>query len=125
MPARRRAASLGGAAETFVAERLGEQGYDVLARNWRCAAGEMDIVAVDRSGRQPVLVFCEVKARHSTAFGDPGEAVDGRKQRRLRGAAAEFLAAGLAPAALECRFDVAEVVVTDGVAEWRHIPDAF
>lgn len=125
MPGRRRAVRLGAAAEAFVADRLCEQGCEILARNWRGAAGELDVVVLDRSVRPPVVAFCEVKARHSTAFGDPGEAVDGRKQRRIRGAAGEFLSAGLAPAGLDCRFDVVEVVVTDGVADWRHIRDAF
>jgi putative endonuclease len=67
-----------------------------LSRNWRCRAGELDIVA-----RQGSLhVFCEVKARSSTAFGLPAEAVGPLKQARLRRLAAMWFSteAGLRPA---------------------------
>ena len=57
-----------------------DAGYDVLDRNWRCRDGEIDLVR----RRDPVLVFCEVKTRRSTAFGVPAEAVTVTKQRRLR-----------------------------------------
>ena len=60
----------------------------VLDRNWRCDAGEIDIVG--RDGR--VLVICEVKTRSSTAFGSPLEGVTERKAARLRRLAARWLA---------------------------------
>jgi putative endonuclease len=71
-----------------VAERhLLAAGYAVLARNWRCPAGEIDIVAQDGD----VLVVCEVKTRSSTAYGSPLEAVTPPKARRLRRLAAAWL----------------------------------
>jgi putative endonuclease len=60
----------------------------VLDRNWRCDAGEIDLVL--RDGR--VLVVCEVKTRSSEAFGSPLEGVTERKAARLRRLAAQWLA---------------------------------
>ncbi|MEY2766175.1 MAG: hypothetical protein RL552_1080 [Actinomycetota bacterium] len=62
-------------------------GYEVIARNWRCPRGELDIVA----WRNNVLVVCEVKARRNADFGDPFEAITPRKVLRLRRAAAAFV----------------------------------
>lgn len=70
---------LGRAGEERAARYLTAQGYVVLARNWRCAQGEIDIVAV----RGERLSIIEVKTRRSSAFGHPFEAVDARKRRRL------------------------------------------
>jgi putative endonuclease len=83
-----------------------DRGYRVLARNWRNGrAGELDLVLAH--GRQ--LVFCEVKTRSSTAFGVPAEAVDWRKQSRLRSLALAFVGAHqLRPSSI--RFDVAAVL---------------
>ena len=58
----------------------------VLDRNWRCAHGEIDIVARDGD----CLVVCEVKTRRATAFGEPVEAVTRRKAARLRRLAARL-----------------------------------
>lgn len=78
---------LGIAGEDMAAQWYVDAGYRVVARNWRCADGELDLVA---SGHGSV-VFAEVKARTSTRFGVPAEAVGPRKQQRLRGLAARFL----------------------------------
>jgi putative endonuclease len=64
-------------------------GFRILDRNWRCAGGEIDIVAVDRR----TFVVCEVKTRTGTRYGTPLEAVSRAKQRRLRGLAAVWLSA--------------------------------
>jgi putative endonuclease len=80
-------------------------GYEVLARNWRCPQGELDLVL----RRGDVIVFCEVKARSSTAFGAPVEAVTRAKQARLRRVAGRYLHAGSERAGL-VRFDVASVL---------------
>ena len=55
-------------------------GFRILDRNWRCADGEIDIVAVERH----TFVVCEVKTRSGTRFGTPLEAVGPAKRRRLR-----------------------------------------
>lgn len=89
-------------------ERLG---WTVLTTNFRCPAGEMDLIALDHTASGPVLVFMEVKTRRGIAHGTPIEAVNTRKQQRLIAVAQTFLgqreAGGEEPA---CRFDVAEVV---------------
>lgn len=71
---------LGQWGEELVAVQLSKQGWSILARNWRCSEGELDIVAWDGTA----VVAVEVKTRSSALFGDPLEAVDFRKQRRLR-----------------------------------------
>ncbi len=73
-----------------MAARYLEHGYSVLARNWRCGEGEIDLVLLD-PGRSTV-VFCEVKTRRSSTFGSPLEAVTATKQRRLRRLATRWLA---------------------------------
>jgi putative endonuclease len=55
-------------------------GFRILDRNWRCADGEIDIVAVERH----TFVVCEVKTRSGTRYGTPLEAVGRAKRRRLR-----------------------------------------
>ncbi len=79
---------LGRYGEAYAARYLVEHGMEVLDRNWRCAAGEIDLVLRDGD----VLVVCEVKTRSSTTFGSPLEGVTERKAARLRRLAARWLA---------------------------------
>lgn len=81
------------------------RGFEVVARNWRCREGELDLIV--RDGR--LYVFCEVKARSSDAFGVPAEAVNREKQQRLRRLAARWLESDAPALAREIRFDVAAV----------------
>lgn len=81
-------------------------GYRVVARNWRCPLGELDLVLV----RGPTLIFCEVKTRSGSALGGGYEAVGWQKQRKLQHLAEAFLAAS-AVLADEVRFDVATVAL--------------
>lgn len=100
---------LGARGEQLAADWYVRRGYDVVARNWRCREGELDLV-VARDGE---LVFCEVKTRSSARFGLPAEAVTATKQRRLRVLAARFMAEGGGPGAAGrrgIRFDVAAVM---------------
>ncbi len=97
--------ALGASGEEAVAAWYRAQGYEVVAQNWRCRTGELDLVL--RRGR--TFVFCEVKTRTSDAFGAPIEAVTRDKQVRLRHLAARWLEeAPLRPT--EIRFDVASVL---------------
>ena len=96
---------LGRSGEDAVAAWYEDQGYQVVARNWRCREGELDLIV--RRGR--TFVFCEVKSRSSTAFGAPKEAVTREKQTRIRHLAAGWL--GDSPvSAVGSRFDVASVL---------------
>jgi putative endonuclease len=102
---------LGHQGEVAVAEWYVARGYDVVARNWRCREGELDLIL--RQGR--LFVFCEVKSRTSTAFGAPLEAVTRDKQTRIRRLAARWLECEAPPRPLRIRFDVASVLA--GVIE--------
>lgn len=98
----------GAAGEERAAAWYEAAGYEILARNWRCRDGEIDLIAADRA----CLVFCEVKSRASAAFGLPAEAVTPAKQERLRRLAARWLEqAGRRPR--EVRFDVAAILGDD------------
>ena len=98
------ARELGFRGEDAAVEYLGSQGMVVLARNWRCRLGEVDIVARDGD----CLVVCEVKTRTSEAYGSPIEAVHGAKAARLRRLAGAWIAAhpALARGAANVRIDV-------------------
>ena len=83
------ARALGEYGERLASRYLLAQGCTILDRNWRCARGEIDIVAMDGG----CLVVCEVKTRSSTTFGTPVEAVTPAKAARLRRLAGRWLAA--------------------------------
>jgi putative endonuclease len=106
--------------EQVAARQLEDAGLRILDRNWRCAEGEIDIVAADGD----TLVFCEVKTRSGLAFGDPAEAVVAAKAARLRRLALRWLAAhdlGWR----ELRFDVVTVLRRDEGLLVRHLRGAF
>jgi putative endonuclease len=96
--------ALGAHGEAVAARWYEERGFAVVDRNWRRREGEIDLVL----RRERLLVFCEVKARSSTRFGMPFEAVTRTKQLRLRRLAALWLAEH-AVRGVELRFDVASV----------------
>ena len=83
---------------------LKQEGYRILARNWRTRTGEVDIIARDGD----ILVFVEVKARSSNGFGGPEAAVDLAKQRRLISAALSFME--VTKCELPTRFDVVAIL---------------
>jgi putative endonuclease len=80
-------AGLGKTGERLAAEELERKGYRIIAHNFRCRYGEIDLVAE----HQGELVFVEVKTRRGNAFGLPEEAVDRRKQRKLVQVASYYL----------------------------------
>jgi putative endonuclease len=96
------------------------RGFRVLARNWRCSIGELDLV-LERGG---LVVFCEVKTRGGAAFGGGYEAVTWSKRRRLRRLAEAFLASGSASPS-DVRFDVASVWLGRTGADVELFEDAF
>ena len=104
-------------AEDLVSRWYEQNGYRIVARNWRCKRGELDVVAC----KDGVLVVCEVKARASNAFGTPAEAVTPAKQLKVRRATADFRTSlrdsndpllTLVQNAQKVRFDVACVLGT-------------
>lgn len=96
---------LGAHGERRVARRYEDAGWEVVARNWRCRDGELDLVV----RRADTLAFVEVKTRTSDRFGHPAEAVTTAKQRRIRRLAARFCAE-TGHRAPVLRFDVAAVL---------------
>lgn len=112
--------ALGRSGEDAAVQLLEDKGFTIVERNFRCRAGELDVIA--RNGR--TLVFCEVKTRRTDRWGDPSEAVGWRKQQRLRQLAALWLQAHR-PGRVEVRFDVVSVIVGDRDVYVTHIPDAF
>jgi putative endonuclease len=94
--------------EQLAVTYLIDAGLTILERNWRCASGELDIVARDGEA----LVFVEVKTRSSVGFGDPAEAVNVAKANRLRKLALLWLAEHRDPGWFwsQLRFDVVSVV---------------
>ncbi|NUR09702.1 MAG: YraN family protein [Nocardioidaceae bacterium] len=109
--------ALGAYGERYAARRLTQRGLVVLDRNWRCDAGEIDLVLRDG----PVLVVCEVKTRRSTAFGSPVEAVSEEKAARLRLLAERWVEEhGLRPA--EIRIDLVGVLMPwQGTPSLEHV----
>jgi putative endonuclease len=97
------------------------RGFRVVARNWRCGIGELDLVL----RRGDLLVICEVKTRRGGRFGAGFDAVDARKRRKLRTVAEAFLQRH-AVGHVAVRFDVASVRLRpDGSAVVDVFEDAF
>ena len=113
--------ALGRYGEAIAARCLIDTGHRLIETNWRCARGEIDIIAADGS----TLVICEVKTRSSLAFGEPAEAVGEAKARRLRLLAAQWLAEH--PGSWESiGFDVVSVLRrARGPAQVRHLRAAL
>ena len=112
---------LGRRGEDAAARYLERVGMEVAARNWRCPAGEIDVVAWDEG----VLVLCEVKTRRSLRAGTPEEAVSPTKQRRLARLARAYLAEH-GSRVHQVRFDVVAIhVLAEDRALLRHHRDAF
>ena len=119
---------LGALGERLAGAHLERAGYQILERNFRCRAGELDIVAV----ADAALVFVEVKTRVAGGrSGPPGplEAIGDAKRRRLRMLAAEWLSRnqGDRPYRSRLRFDAIGVTVNPagGLLALEHLEDAF
>ena len=97
--------ALGISGEDAAAAWYAANGYEVVARNWTCRDGELDLVV----RRHRVIVFCEVKTRSTNLFGSPAEAVNHVKRQKLRVLAAKWLdESPVRPR--EIRFDVVSIV---------------
>lgn len=115
-----RASKLGILGENEAVNFLVNKGYRILHRNWRCGKDELDVVAMN----EDILVFIEVKTRTGTAFGQPWESVDARKEEALYRVAAAYIE----HFKIDCdvRFDIISIVVSPGMDFWiDHIENAF
>lgn len=110
--------NVGGATGEFNATAyLKNKKYKILTQNYKNKIGEIDIIALDKD----VIVFVEVKQRNTLRFGRPSEAVNMRKQDKIRKVASLYLLQNH-KFDCPCRFDVIEVVGND---EINHIVNAF
>ncbi len=100
---------LGRWGEGLAAQDLRRKGCTIVAAGWRCRMGEIDLIAADKT----YLRFVEVKLRKDDRFAQAREAVDHRKQQKLKAAASLYLTRR--PTKLQPRFDVVEIYAPDGV----------
>ena len=111
----------GNRGEAEVANYLRKKGYTLLASQWRCRFGELDLVAKDKRG---TICFVEVKLRGAGSIALPREFVDLHKQERLRRTAAAYLSTHELDA--PARFDVAEVYEeNNGTLRIEYLEQAF
>ncbi len=101
--------ALGRWGEDRVCEWYRRAGYEILARNWRCPDGELDVVVI----RDGILAACEVKTRSSTRFGSPLEAISARRWARLRAATGAFVRSERPAGVQRIRLDLAAVIGKD------------
>ncbi len=111
---------LGAEGERAAEQLLRGRRYVILERNYRCPAGEVDLVALDGE----TVVFVEVKTRRGVGFGSPFEAVDARKQRQVSRAAQHFLAQHRLQDRA-ARFDVVGVWWEQGRVRCELVQNAF
>ncbi len=105
----------GRSAEALAAKHLKKRGYRIVAKNYSCVRGEIDLIALDGE----VVVFVEVKARSTGDHGEAAQAITGLKRRRLVAAAEHYLLAH--PTERSMRFDVVSMTADEVLV----IEDAF
>jgi len=111
---------LGKEGERIAEQYLKRKGYKVVERNYRCAAGEVDLIVLDRR----VIVFVEVKTRTGHGFGTPLEAIQPRKQRKMMQAAQFFLSQKKLHQR-DARFDVVGISWPGREPVIEHVENAF
>ena len=111
--------SLGEKGEGLAEKFLRKKGYKILQRNFKTRIGEIDIIASDGD----YLVFVEVKSRKSLEYGQPFEAVNRHKRRKIANVAMMYLKR--LKEVPPCRFDVVSVYYEHDRPEFELIKDAF
>ena len=120
---------LGSRGEALARRTLKRKGLKLLADNYRCPGGEIDLIFLDTSTRRDAgaetLVFVEVKTRANDTFTAPESAVNSHKQRRIR-RAAEYYVAHHDARDYNVRHDIVSIVIRPGAKpRIKHIPNAF
>ena len=111
---------LGKTGEDLACAELERRGYAIIARRYRRRGGEIDIVSRDGE----TIVFVEVKARDSRAFGQAAEAVTGFKRRRMTQVALDYMTRHRL-SNRPCRFDVVSIHFDSGRPEIEVFQNAF
>ena len=113
----------GDSGEEAACRLLEREGYTIAERNFSCKTGEIDIIAVHPAER--LIAFVEVKTRRSTAFGMPSEAVDRKKQQKLRRCAQLYILRCGIPGGFQPSMDIVEIIKSDSGLYGRHLKNAF
>lgn len=108
---------IGSLYEKIAVEYLEKRGLKLICRNYRCKFGEIDIIMQDKD----YLVFCEVKYRKYSGFGFPLEAVNIKKENKIRNVAKAYIVTNEIPNDAKIRFDCIGILGND--IEW--IKNAF
>jgi putative endonuclease len=121
--------TLGQRGEALAARMLKRNGLKILASNYRCPSGEIDIIALDRGTRRDcgreTNVFVEVKTRTDDVYNTPESAVDARKKRRIRKTARYYLSRHSSDQ-YAVRYDIVAIVAPrDAKPQIKHIKAAF
>ena len=113
--------SLGNIGEEIALEYFKRNGFEIYERNYRTRFGEIDLIAKKRN----LIIFVEVKTRKSLDFGEPIEAIDKRKQQKIKFLANLYLSK--IKGSYQVRFDVFLLVLDENnkILSWEHIPNAF
>jgi len=113
--------SIGQISEDLACKYLIQQNYKIIERNWRFKKAEIDIIAKHSN----CLIFIEVKSRSYTAFGQPEEAIDAKKEAMLIDAAQRFMES--INYDWEIRFDIISMILTKSmkIKKIDHFKDAF
>lgn len=108
--------------EDFVEKYLIKNNYIMIARNFSCYFGEIDIIAKDQEKNE--IVFVEIKTRNNTVYGTPAESVTIRKRKNICNVAKYFIHIYQLEKEF-IRFDVVEVYINDKKYDINHIKQAF
>lgn len=100
---------------------LKAQGLKLIRRNYRCTAGEIDLIMLD----ERTLIFVEVRFRGTEGFGTAVETVDRRKQQKILRAAQHYLLCNKIYDSHQCRFDVIGITKKNDAVEFSWLPNAF
>ncbi|MCI0515656.1 YraN family protein [candidate division KSB1 bacterium] len=121
MPSETQRQNLAIRGENLATQYLRQRNYSILARNFRRAGGEIDIIAQ----YQQILIFVEVKTSHwGNTYGAPETWVTPRKQQRLAHTAQHYLQVN-AIEDMDCRFDVIGITYAFGTWYIHHLENAF
>lgn len=115
---------IGAAAEQLAAQFVHAQGWQVIAENFHCRLGEIDLIVRPNSVEQ-LVVFVEVRSRKRGSFGDAMASVTPAKQRKLYKTAAYFLQMRPEFSTFDCRFDVIAVQLDQSPVQFEWIEAAF
>jgi len=112
---------IGDGNEDLACNYLTNQGCRIIVRNFRCRQGEIDIIAKDGM----YLCFIEVKFRRNADFGQPQEAVNISKQRKISKVSRFYLYSKKLSFDIPIRYDVIAVSVNEGITTFNWIKNAF